>query len=112
MTAKAKSLSLILTIVAAPWGVATLGLAGRSSWSRQGSAKSMQETDAAYRDGFFWGELDAQHGKKAQPSIARWNNDKDRASFRVGYEKGYKSALNSKSALSGNKTARQTEEKN
>jgi hypothetical protein len=112
MTAKAKSISVILTILAAPWGVATVGLAGRSSWSRRADTNAMQETDGAYRDGFFWGELDAQHGKKAQPSIARWNNDKDRASFRVGYEKGYKSALNSKSALNGNKTARQTKGKN
>lgn len=102
MTAKAKSISVILTILAAPWGVATVGWSSRSSWSRQGNANSMQETDAAYRDGFFWGELDAQHGKKAKASVARWNNDKDRASFRVGYEKGYKSALNSKSALNGN----------
>lgn len=102
MTAKVKSISVILTILAAPWGVATVGLSSRSSWFRQGNANSMQETDAAYRDGFFWGELDAQHGKKAKVSVARWNNDKDRASFRVGYEKGYKSALNSKSALNGN----------
>lgn len=102
MTAKAKSLSVILAILAAPWGVATVGLAGRASWSRQGNTDSVLETDAAYRDGVFWGELDAQHGRKAQPSVARWNNDKDRALFRVGYEKGYKSTLNSKSARNGN----------
>ena len=93
MTTKAKSLSVVLAILAAPWGVATVGLAGRASWSRQGNTYSVQETDAAYRDGFFWGELDAQHGRKAQPGVARWNSDKDRASFKVGYEKGYRKAL-------------------
>lgn len=106
MTTKAKSLSVVLAILATPWGVVTVGLAGRASWPRQGNTQSVLQTDGAYRDGFFWGELDAQHGRKAQPSIARWNNDKDRASFRVGYEKGYKSALNSKIAPNGNKTAR------
>lgn len=98
MTTKAKSLSVVLAILAAPWGVATVGLAGRASWSRQGNTHSVLQTDAAYRDGFFWGELDAQHGRKAQPSVARWNSDKDRASFKAGYEKGYREALNSRNA--------------
>ena len=99
MKTTAKKLSVVLAIVAAPWGIATVGLGGRASWPRQGNVNSVQETDAAYRDGFFWGELDAQHGRKAQASLARWNDDKDRASFKVGYEKGYRSALNSTSAL-------------
>lgn len=98
MTAKAKSLSVVLAILALPWGVATVGLAGRASWPRQRNTNSVQEIDAAYRDGFFWGELDAQHGRKAQPSVARWNSDKDRASFKVGYEKGYREALISRDA--------------
>ena len=99
MTVKAKKLSVFLALMAAPWGgVATVGLAGRATRLGHRNVNSVQERDAAYRDGFFWGELDAQHGRKLQPSVARWNSDKDRASFRVGYEKGYKSALNSKSA--------------
>ena len=98
MTTKAKSLSVVLAILAAPWGVATVGLAGRASWSRPGNTDSVQEIDGAYRDGFFWGGLDAQHGRKARPSVARWNNDKDRASFKAGYEKGYREAPYSSNA--------------
>lgn len=96
MTTKAKSLSVVLAILAAPWGVATLGLAGRASWPRQGNP--VQETDGAYRDGFFWGELDARQGRGVRPTIARWNDDKDRASFKTGYERGYQEALNSRDA--------------
>ena len=93
MTTKVKSLSVVLVVLAAPWGVATVGLAGHASWLRQGDIK---ETDAAYRDGFFWGERDARQGRKLQPSLARWNNEKDRASFKTGYEKGYGQALNAR----------------
>ena len=96
MTAKAKSLSVILAILAAPWGVATVGLAGRASWPRQGNP--VQEIDGAYRDGFFWGERDAQQGRNVRLSIGRWNDEKDRASFKTGYEKGYTAALNSRNA--------------
>lgn len=100
MTARTKKLSAFLAILATPWGVATIGLAGRASWPHQGkNADTAQEIDGAYRDGFFWGELDGRHGRKAQPSIARWNDEKDRTAFKVGYEKGYRSALNSASAL-------------
>ena len=96
MTTKVKSLSVVLVVLAAPWGVATVGLAGHASWLRQGDINAIQETDAAYRDGFFWGELDARQGRKLQPSLARWNNEKDRASFKTGYEKGYGQALNAR----------------
>jgi hypothetical protein len=96
MTTKARNLSVILAILATPWGVATVGLAGRASWSRHGNINSIQETDAAYRDGFFWGELDARQGRKVKPSIARWNYEKDRAFFKTGYEKGYSVALNAR----------------
>jgi len=96
MTAKVKSLSVVLVVLAAPWGVATVGLAGRGSWPRQGDINSLRETDAAYRDGFFWGGFDARKGRKLKPSLARWNNENDRASFNTGYEKGYGQALNSR----------------
>lgn len=93
MTTKAKSLSVVLAVLAAPWGVATVGLAGRASWPRQGN--SVQEADGAYRDGFFWGELDARQGRSVRPTIGRWNDDKDRVAFKAGYERGYQEALNS-----------------
>lgn len=96
MTTKAKSLSVVLAVLAAPWGVATVGLAGRASWPRQGNP--IQEIDGAYRDGFFWGELDARQGRSVRPTIGRWNADKDRAAFKTGYEKGYSEAMNSRNA--------------
>ena len=98
MTTKTKSLSLVLAILAVPWGLATVGLAGRASWPRQGKKiNTALETDAAYCDGFFLGELDARQGRRVRPSIGRWNNEKDRASFKTGYENGYREALNSSS---------------
>ena len=96
MTARVKSLSVVLAVLAAPWGVVTVGLADRASWLRQGDVNSLQETDAAYRDGLFCGELDARQGRKLQPGLARWNNENDRTSFNTGYKKGYGQALNSR----------------
>lgn len=96
MRTKTKSLSVVLAILAVPWGVATVGLAGHASWPRQGNA--VQETDGAYRDGFFWGELDARQGRNVRPGVARWNDEKDRSSFKTGYEKGYREALNSRNS--------------
>ena len=96
MTTKAKSLSVVLAILAAPWGVATVGLAGRASWPRQGIP--IQEPDGAYRGGFVWGDLDARPGRSVRPTVGRWNDDKDRASFKTGYDKGYSEGLNSRNA--------------
>ena len=101
MTAKVKSLSVVLAVLAAPWGVATVGLAGRASWLRHEDINAIQDTDAAYRDGIFWGVLDARQGRKLQPSLARWNIEKDRASFKTGYEKGYRQALNARNPRQG-----------
>ena len=101
MTTKVKSLSVVLAVLAAPWGVATVGLGRRVSWLHQGDINSLRETDAAYRDGIFWGELDARQGRKLQPSLARWNNEKDRASFKTGYEKGYRQAVNARNPRHG-----------
>jgi hypothetical protein len=98
MTTKAK-LSVLLAVVAMPWGVATVGLAGHMSWLRhRNNVDAAQDTDGAYRDGFFLGELDARQGRKVKPSIGRWNTEKDRASFKAGYEKGYRGALASTNA--------------
>ena len=99
MTAKVKSLSLVLGILAAPWGIVSVGLAGRANWLRHGrNSNAALQIDAAYRDGIFLGELDARQGRKVQPSIARWNYEKDRAFFKAGYEQGYRDALNSRNS--------------
>lgn len=98
MTAKEKSLSVICAILAVPWGVATVGLAGGARWPRPKNIEAVQETDGAYRDGVFWGERDARQGRKVQPSIGRWSNEKDRTLFKTGYQKGYRQALTSRNA--------------
>jgi hypothetical protein len=96
MTTKAR-LSVYLAVVATPWGLATLGLLGRASLPRQlNTVNAVQETDGAYCDGLFLGKLDGQLGRSSRPSIGRWNTEKDRSSFRAGYEKGYKEALASR----------------
>ena len=102
MTAKEKSLSVVLAILAVPWGVATVGLAGRASWQGRVNVDAAQEADGAYRDGVFWGELDARQGRKVQPSIGRWSNEKDRALFKTGYEKGYREFLASRNSAHPN----------
>ena len=94
MTTKARKLSVYAVIFGMPLGLATVGLAGRSSRPREvSSVNAAQETNAAYRDGLFLGTLDGREGRKVAPSIARWNRDEDRALFRAGYEKGYKDAI-------------------
>jgi hypothetical protein len=94
MATNAKKLSVYLTILSMPWGLAAMGWAGRASWPRQGNNNNAAlETDAAYRDGFFLGELDARQGRKARLSLSRWNAEKDRIAFKAGYELGYKKAL-------------------
>ena len=94
MTTKGRKLSAYLAIFGMPLGLATVGLADRASRSREvSSVNAAQETNAAYRDGVFLGELDGREGRKVAPSIARWNSDADRALFRAGYEKGYSDAV-------------------
>jgi len=102
MTTKVRNLSVILAVFAVPWAVATVRLSGRATRPQQGKNISAGlETDAAYRDAIFLGELDARQGRSPKPSVGRWNTEKDRASFKVGYEKGYREALKSKNSQPG-----------
>lgn len=97
MTKKARRISVYLAVVVMPWGLATIGLLGRASLPRQtNTVNAVEETDAAYCDGLFLGKLDGQQGRSSRPSIGRWNTEKDRSSFRAGYEKGYKEVLASR----------------
>ncbi len=49
--------------------------------------------DAAYRDGLFFGRLDAEAGRRPYLAIARWNQESDRNLFRAGYHAGYSQAI-------------------
>jgi hypothetical protein len=93
MTQKLKKLSAYIALLVVPFGVATLGLAGKASRTRQvNPAGASQPTDAAFRDGFYLGKLDASEARKGRPSIGRWSDPKDRASFLAGYQRGYEEA--------------------
>jgi hypothetical protein len=93
MTKKAKRLSVYISLGVIPFGVATVGLVGKASRAKHASTvDASQEIDAAFRDGFYLGKLDAEDAKKVRPSTGRWNDPKDRASFLAGYQRGYEEA--------------------
>jgi hypothetical protein len=99
MTKKAKKASVYLSLILIPFGAATVGLAGKVTRTRQvDPASASQQTDAAFRDGFYLGKLDATDGRKVRPSIGRWSDSKDRALFLAGYQRGYDEALAAKTA--------------
>ena len=99
MTKKEKTISVYISLVVIPFGAATLGLAGKASHTKPASTvDSTQETDAAFRDGFYLGGLDAEGARKMRPSIGRWSALKDRASFLAGYQRGYEEARAAKIA--------------
>jgi hypothetical protein len=90
MTKKAKKLSVYISLGLIPFGAATVELADKANHVKRASVvDATQETDAAFRDGFYLGKLDAEGTRKARPSIGRWNGLKDRASFLAGYQRGY-----------------------
>ena len=94
MTKRAKKRSVYVCLLAMPVGAATVGLVRHVNQPRQLKADdATRETDAAYRDGFYLGTRDGQEGRKARPSVGRWNSAEDRASFVIGYQKGHQEAL-------------------
>ena len=46
-------------------------------------------SNAAFRDGLYQGNLDAQHGIKPHIRSARWSTEPDRLAFASGYKLGY-----------------------
>lgn len=48
-----------------------------------------QGTDAAYRDGLFLGQRDAEQGRTRHASVGRWSSDENRAQFAAGYDAGF-----------------------
>ncbi|HXZ31070.1 MAG TPA: hypothetical protein VEH30_02205 [Terriglobales bacterium] len=79
----------IFVIVAgiAIFATASTMISGVQSSSRTSNAQ--RATDAAYRDGLFLGQLDANQGRAAHLSIGRWSSAADRESFTAGYKAGY-----------------------
>jgi basic membrane lipoprotein Med (substrate-binding protein (PBP1-ABC) superfamily) len=90
MTKKARKLSVYISLVVIPFGAATVRLAGKASHTKQvNTVDASQETDAAFRDGLYMGRLDAEDARNVRPSVSRWSEPKDRASFLAGYQRGY-----------------------
>jgi hypothetical protein len=102
MTKKVKKVSAYLSLLLIPFGAVTVGLAGKATRTRQVDPASVsQQTDGAFRDGFYLGKLDARVGRKVRPSIGRWSDSKDRALFLAGYQRGYEEARAAKIAGQG-----------
>jgi hypothetical protein len=53
-------------------------------------------TNAAFRDGRYQAQLDAENGRKPHLSSGRWSTDQDRASYIAGYQQGYWQSLSGK----------------
>lgn len=56
--------------------------------------ESQRALDGAYRDGLYIGKLAAESGRRSRAPIGRWSSEKDRASFRAGYENTYNARIN------------------
>jgi len=76
-----------------------IGLGTGAALSNNVSAKTpgslttiSSSTDAAYRDGLFLGQRDAEQGRLRHVSTGRWSTDDQRAKFTIGYELGYTSS--------------------
>jgi len=50
-----------------------------------------EDNQAAFRDGFFIGHLDARTGRYPHLAIGRWQSDSDRRSYVSGYMRAYSS---------------------
>ena len=69
-------------------------LAIRYPGSQHGRAlESRLALDGAYRDGLYVGQLAAKSGRLSSPPIGRWSSERDRASFRAGYERAYNARI-------------------
>jgi hypothetical protein len=64
------------------------------------SRNTSQMIDAAFRDGVYLAQLDAQNGKKPHLMSGRWSANADRAMFIVGYEQAYQEAAGTREAKS------------
>ena len=72
-----------------------LGLFARTPGKGQ---NGKEIADAAFRDGAYVAQLDAQSGKKPHLMTGRWSTSADRAMFIVGYEQSYQEAAKSAKA--------------
>lgn len=57
------------------------------------SSEAQLALDGAYCDGLYIGKLAAENGRRSGPPIGRWSGEKDRASFRAGYERSYNARI-------------------
>jgi hypothetical protein len=79
-------------IIAIMLGIAICATASTTITSAQTKAAKAdlrRATDAAYRDGLFLGQFDANRGRARHMCVGRWSADVDRDSFVAGYKAGY-----------------------
>ena len=83
-----KILSYALTMVI---GLGTgAALSSNASPTTSGTVSNVfANTDAAYRDGLFLGQRDAEQGRLRHASIGRWSTDQNRTEFQAGYNAGF-----------------------
>lgn len=79
----------LLTIALLAMASARLSLV--SAHAGDAGNSMLHANDAAFRDGLFLGKLDASNRTAQHVSVGRWATDRDRSSFRSGYEAGYRS---------------------
>jgi hypothetical protein len=86
-------------------GTTAAALAKHNFSQSNASPAAALALDGAYRDGLYLGRLTAGGGRRSNPPVGRWSNEKDRAAFDAGYRRGYDDVLASAAA-----TQRDTEE--
>jgi hypothetical protein len=87
-----KLFTFALAIVVCLGTTAMLATSGRVTRQSQSPDLKMV-SDGAFRDGLYVGKLAAERGGPQHPLTGRWSNERDRASFLEGYQRGYRDFL-------------------
>lgn len=87
-----KLLTYVLAIVVSLGTTAMLANSKRTTNSDLSVGASL-DSDGAFRDGLYLGQLDAGGGQPARAAVGRWSTDQDRATFLAGYRRGYNESL-------------------
>ena len=103
MPGKRKTVVVYACIAVLPLGAASFLVSKRvTSKGQVSSVHETHATNAPFRDGLYWGKLDAENGREPHLSVGRWSTSENRASFKSGYEEGYRQAREKKAAKGSN----------
>jgi hypothetical protein len=87
-----KILTFALAIAVCLGTIAMLASGGHAARQRD-PADVLMASDGAFRDGLYLGKLAAERGRPQHLQIGRWSNERDRALFAAGYQRGYNDSL-------------------